>query len=162
MENQSTGREIWPTWPTVTWDKSSYAFNHADIKASDKRGSILSFLQYPLFIYFLLFFLFTEFFLRLIWVASYCCNYNFRVPYLFIYLFIYLLLICGEVWRKEIPWKMYWVGRDKVKVTGQHLCGSDQHSPGSGRECRTNVNRLKIFPFHKLRVITWTSQEMFF
>lgn len=49
---------------------------------------------------------------------------------------------------------MYRVARDKVKMTGQNLCGSEQHSPGSLRECRTRVIRLKTFRFHKLQVIT--------
>jgi hypothetical protein len=82
MENQGTG---WGTWPTVTWDK---VHTHLTVLISKPVTSVFPFFLFSnihsLFI-FLLFTLLTEFFLYLIWVESYCYNYKFRVPYLFIY-----------------------------------------------------------------------------
>lgn len=154
MENQSTGRE---TLPTVTWDKVHTRLTMLISKSVTSVFPFFLFFNIHSLFIFLLFSFLTEFFLYLIWVTSYCYNYKFRVPYLF----IYCLFMTKFEGRRLLGRGTEWAGI-RLKMTGQNLCESEQHSPGSGREYRTRVSRLEIFRFHKLRVITWTSQAMFF
>jgi hypothetical protein len=121
MENQSTGRE---TWPTVTWDKVHTRLTMLISKpVTSMVPFILFFNIHSLFI-FLLFSLLTGFFLYLIWVASCCYNYKFRVLYLFIYCFF---MTKFEGWRlpgRCTEWagiRLKWLAKICVEVSSIHL-----------------------------------------